>query len=103
MAADDGELFAVEGPIEVADQFRLEIGDLFSRRTVEILEPEIIDIAVAHRVDNAFAVAGEADWPIAESLEGTPRGAVRIPGTGAAGWNQETAWPAFPWGHPGEK
>jgi hypothetical protein len=32
MAADDGELLAVEQVVEIADKFRLEVGDLPPRR-----------------------------------------------------------------------
>lgn len=70
MAADDGELLAVEGPVEIADEFGLKVGDCFSWRTGEVLEPEIIDITVAHGVDNAFAVAGQADWRVTQARKG---------------------------------
>src|SRR6266849_4644692 len=40
VAADEGELAAVEGPVEVGYFFRLEIGDLLARGTVEGLEPQ---------------------------------------------------------------
>jgi len=40
VSADDGELFSVCGVVEIADEFRLEVGDLLSGRTVEMLSCE---------------------------------------------------------------
>jgi hypothetical protein len=66
VAADDGQLLAVIGVVEVADEFRLEVGELLSRRTVKILEPEIIGLAVTDGVNDSLAVTREQDRAVAE-------------------------------------
>jgi hypothetical protein len=60
MAANDGELFAVEGIVEVADELGFEISQLLSGRSIEILQPEIVGVA-AYGMDNPFAVGAESD------------------------------------------
>lgn len=67
VAADDGELFAVEGEIEVADELGFEIGQLLTGRSVEILQPEIVGLAVAYGIDDPFAVGAESDRPDGEA------------------------------------
>jgi len=42
-----------------ADLFRLKIGNLFSRRTVERLDPEVVDALITKSIENAFAIARE--------------------------------------------
>jgi hypothetical protein len=37
-----GQLLAVIGIVEIADEFRLEIGELLFGRTIQVLQPEII-------------------------------------------------------------
>ena len=61
VAADDGKSFAIEGEVEVADEFGFEVGDLLTGRSVEILEPEIVGLAVAFGIDDPFAVGAEND------------------------------------------
>ena len=63
VAADHSQLAAIERPVKVADLFSLEVGDLFSRRTVERLEPEVFSVLVTQRISDGFAVMGEADSP----------------------------------------
>ena len=41
MAANDGQLFAVGGIIEIADELRLEVSELPARSTIQMLQPEI--------------------------------------------------------------
>src|ERR1017187_5207245 len=65
VAADDGESFAVLRPIEIADEFGLEVSERFSRRTVALLKPQIVGIAVTYGIRDGFAVPGEADRAIA--------------------------------------
>jgi hypothetical protein len=38
VAANDGELFSV-GVVEIADEFRLEVCELFSGSTIQMLQP----------------------------------------------------------------
>ena len=66
MAADDGQLFAVWGIAEIADEFRLEVGDLLARSAIQVLQPEIVRSAVANGVDDAGAVVPEDNRIIAE-------------------------------------
>lgn len=56
VAADDGELFAIEGEVEVADEFGFEIGELLAGRAVERLQPEIVGIPITDGIDNALSV-----------------------------------------------
>ena len=66
MAADDGQLFPVCGIAEIADEFRLEVGELLARSALQVLQPEIVRSAVANRVDNAGAVVPEDNRIIPE-------------------------------------
>ena len=66
MATDDGQLFPVRGIAEIADEFRLEVGELLARSAIQVLQPEIVRSAVANRVDNAGAVVPEDNRIIAE-------------------------------------
>src|SRR5580700_1121038 len=61
VAADDGELFAVEGEVEVADDLGFKIGQLLAGRSIEILEPKIVGVAAAYGIDDPFAVGAESD------------------------------------------
>jgi len=61
MAADDRELFAVEGEVEVADELGFEVGQLLAGRSVEILQLEIVGLAVARGIDDPLAVGAESD------------------------------------------
>src|SRR5271166_6440182 len=63
MAANDGEMFAVEGEVEVANEFGLEVSELLAGRSVKILQPEIVGLAVAYGIDDPFAVSTESDRP----------------------------------------
>src|ERR1035438_8220442 len=68
VAADQPQLAAVERPVKLRDVFRLEVGDLLSRRTVERLEPEVISVLVRERINDSFAIRGEADSPLDRAL-----------------------------------
>src|SRR5579863_263072 len=46
VAADQAQFAAVEGPVKVYDLFRFEVGDLFSRRTVERLQPKVFRVLI---------------------------------------------------------
>ena len=52
----------------VSDPFRLKVGDLFSRRAIQRLKPEVPDIAFTYGINYSLAVMGEADflsgWPL---------------------------------------
>ena len=85
VAADDGELLAVVGVVEIADVLRLEVGKLLSRRTVEMLQPEIVGLAVANRINDASAVALEHDRTIAEDYRVLGAWAFEIDEAGPAG------------------
>jgi hypothetical protein len=61
VAADQAQLAAVERPVKVVDFFRFEVGDLFSRRAVERLQPEVIRLLVMKGIDYTFAVMSETD------------------------------------------
>src|SRR5580704_2971747 len=63
MAADHAQLTAIERPAKIADLFGFEIGDLFSGRTVERLEPEVFSVLVTKRINDSLAVMGEAGSP----------------------------------------
>src|SRR5260370_41646614 len=63
VAADESESLAIEGPVKVPDAFGFEVGDLLSRRTVERLEPEGIRVLVKARINDRFAIMGEANRP----------------------------------------
>ena len=63
VAANHPQLAAVERPVKVGDVFRFEVGDLFSRRTVKRLEPEVLSILVKEKINDGFAIMGEADRP----------------------------------------
>jgi hypothetical protein len=82
VAADDYKLFVVKGPVEIADELRLEISEWFSRRTVELLEPEVVGIAFVYRVDDGFAVTGEEDWSIAQGRKRLRAGTFKFYKTG---------------------
>ena len=85
MAADDGQLFAVWGIAEVADEFRLEVGDLLARSAIQVLQPEIVRSAVANGVDDAGAVVPEDNRIIAEERSVFGRRLLEIERTGRAG------------------
>ena len=71
MAADQAELAAVGGPVEVDDVFGGEVGDLLCPwRAIEGLRPEIIDSAVRIGYTTAFAVRRIPHAPTAWPLEG---------------------------------
>ena len=72
VAAYDGELLAVIRVVEIADEFRLEVDKLLSRRTIKVPQPEIIGLAVANGVNDASAVALEHDRPIAHGTRTVP-------------------------------
>lgn len=57
MAADDGELLAIEGEVEVPDELGFEVGQLLTRRSVEILQPEIVGLAITYGIDDALPSA----------------------------------------------
>jgi hypothetical protein len=82
VAADDGESFSVKGVVEVADELGLEVGELPARRSVEILQPNFVDIALTYGIDDAFAISAESDRTDGEA-EAARRGAgarcCRIP------------------------
>ena len=61
MAADEGELAAVEGPAEVVDLFGCEISELLAWGTIQGLEPEVVGSAVANGINDSFAVASKAN------------------------------------------
>src|SRR5580704_12885977 len=61
--ANHSQLLAVERIVKVADVLRLEIGELFSRRAIQMLQPQIIGLALAHRINHARSVARELDRP----------------------------------------
>jgi hypothetical protein len=61
VAADHTQLAAVERPVKVTDVFRFEVGDLLSWRTVEWLEPEVINVLVTERINDSLAIGCEAD------------------------------------------
>src|SRR5215469_2956049 len=63
--ADGGELFAVVRVIEIADEFRFEVGELLAGRTIQMLQPEIVGLAVTNGVNDASAVPLEQDRAIA--------------------------------------
>jgi hypothetical protein len=70
VTADYCQLAAVGRPTEVvAYVLGFEVGDLLSRGAVEILLPEIVDVAVANGVDNRLALGGEADRTVVLALE----------------------------------
>jgi hypothetical protein len=77
VAADEAELLAVKRPEEVAEAFRLEIGDLLSRRAVERLQPEVIGILVAEGVEYSFAIGGKASRPRLGALQFQELGVLR--------------------------
>src|SRR5579863_4260699 len=62
MTANHTHLAAVERPVKIRDVFRLEIGELLPRRTVERLEPEVIGVLVSDRIDHSFAIMGKVDF-----------------------------------------
>jgi hypothetical protein len=63
VAADHAQLAAIERPVKVGDLFGCEVGELLSRRTVERLKPEVIDVLVTELIDHSFAIMSEADSP----------------------------------------
>src|SRR5258708_17923957 len=67
VAADHGELLAIHRVIEISNKLRLEVGELFPGRAVQILQPEIVSFAVPNRVNDAFAVPSENNWAVAKS------------------------------------
>src|SRR5580658_5268672 len=55
--------------MKIIDVLRLEIGDLFSRRAIKRLRPEVIDPAVAEGINNAFTVMRETDRTSSRTFE----------------------------------
>src|SRR5262249_9864270 len=66
---NQSHLAAVEGPLEVSDKFRFEIGDLSSVRAIEWLEPEIARILVPKGINHGFAVVGKASGTVMRALQ----------------------------------
>jgi hypothetical protein len=61
VAAYDGDLLAVIRVIEIANEFRFKVGELFSRRTVKILDQRLSLWPSPRGINDAVAVAHEHD------------------------------------------
>ena len=55
--------------MKIKDAFRLEIRDLFSRRAIERLQPEVVNSSVAKRVHDRFTIAREVNETTTRMLE----------------------------------
>src|SRR5579872_3983734 len=78
VATDDGELLTVIRVVEIADEFGLEVGELLSRRTIQMLQPEVIGLPVANGVNDARAVAAEQDGTVAKHIGVLDAGTLAI-------------------------
>src|SRR5690349_9142021 len=78
VAADDGELLAIIGVVEIADEFRLEVGELLSGRTIQMLQPQIVGLPFTNGVNDAGAVALEQDGAVAQHIGILSAGALEI-------------------------